>query len=114
MAPTVDQIFNEMMDAASDAFGSGWNAVKKYAPAEFKKMAVQLGEIAENVAKYKIDKTKGYSKETAKILLQMQRRACESVLVATTKLTLIAVQEAIDAIFKILKKAFKGIIASVL
>jgi hypothetical protein len=44
----------------------------------------------------------------------MQRQACESVLVAVTQLTMISVQKALDAIVKVLKKSFKGAIASVL
>ena len=55
MAATAEKIFEEMMDAAEGAFGEGWDAVKIYAPAEFRKMAVQLEEIAENVAWDKLD-----------------------------------------------------------
>lgn len=114
MSVTAQKIFDEMMDAAEDAFGEGWDAVKVYAPAEFRKMAVQLEEIAGNVARYKRDRSQGYSPQTAKVLLQMQRRAFESVLIATTRLTLIAVQKALDAIFKSLKKTLKGVLRSIL
>jgi hypothetical protein len=47
------------------------------------------------------------------MLFQMQRIACESVLVAVTQLTLLAVQKAINAIMKVLKDTFSGIIAAV-
>ena len=102
------------MEAGEDAFGAGWGAVQQFAPAEFRKMAVQLEEIARNVALYKVDKTEGYSLATGKLLMQMQRNACESVLVATTQLTLVAVQKAMDAMFAVLRKAFKGVIKAVL
>ena len=102
------------MDAGEDAFGAGWGAVQQFAPAEFRKMAVQLEEIARNVALYKVDKAEGYSLATGKLLMQMQRNACESVLVATTQLTLVAVQKAMDAMFAVLRKAFKGVIRAVL
>ena len=114
MAVTVEQIVNEMLGAGEKAFADGWSAVAKYAPAEFKKMAVQIESIASNVAKYELDSKDGYSPETGKLLLQMQRNALESVLVATTHLTLIAVQKAINAILDVLKKAFQGALATVL
>src|SRR6516225_5549003 len=98
MAIDADEIVKEMMDAAEEAFKDGWEAVRQYAPGEFKKMAVQLEEIAANVAKFKIDPDEGYSPETAKILFGMQQRASEGVLVAMSKLTLIAVQQALNAI----------------
>ena len=103
-----------MIDAAEGAFKDGWQAVKTYAPAEFKKMSVQLVEIAGNVALYEIDKTQGYSARTGKILFRMQRTACESVIVAVTHLTLIAVQKALNAIMKVLRDTFSGIIATVI
>ena len=53
MAIDADQIAEEMMDAAQDAFKDGWEAVRQYAHGEFRKMAVQLEEIAANVAKFK-------------------------------------------------------------
>lgn len=108
-----DEIFEKMLDAAEGAFKEGWEAVKTYAPAEFRKMSVQLIEIAENVALYEIDKTQGYPKKTGKILFKMQRTACESVLVAVTQLTLIAVQKALNAIMKVLRETFAGIIGAI-
>ena len=114
MEATADNIFGQIMNAAESSFKEGWTAVKRYAPAEFKKMAVQIEEIAANVAKYKINENEGYSEETAKLLFKMQRTACESVLVAVTQLTMIAVQKALDAIMQVLKNVFKGVIASIL
>jgi hypothetical protein len=114
MSIDANDVLNKMMSSAESAFGVGWNSVKQYAPSEFKKMALQIAEIAENVALYKVDPTKGYSEETGKLLLKMQRNACESVLVAVTQLTMIAVQKALDAILKILKDTFQGAIVSIL
>lgn len=99
-----------MLDSASQSFGDGWNSIKNYAPSEFKKMANQLLDIAENVKKYLEDETQGYSPETGKILLQMQVRATESVLVAISSLTLLAVQNAINGIFDILKSTFSELV----
>jgi hypothetical protein len=114
MALDFDEVFGKMMDAAADAFEDGWDSVKDYAPAEFKKMATQLVDITENVARYENDNTKGYSPETGKVLLQMQRNATESVLVAVSTLTLIAVQKAINTILQVLKDTFQAAIGAVL
>ena len=111
---TADQIYDRMMQAGEKAFGDGWSAVATYAPAEFRKIAIQIKEIADNVARHKIDRNEGYSTATGKLLLKMQRNACESVLVATTQLTMIAVQNAMDAMFDVLRKAFKGVFRSIL
>jgi hypothetical protein len=113
MSVNADEIFSKITDAAEGAFKDGWQAVKTYAPAEFKKMSVQLAEIAENVALYEADNRQGYSPQTGKMLFNMQRTACESVLVAVSHLTLLAVQKAINAIIKILKDTFSGIIATI-
>ncbi len=114
MAAAADEIFEKIMGAAEASFKDGWGAVRQYAPAEFRKMAVQIEEIAVNVAKYKLDPNEGYSPQTGKLLFKMQRQACESVLVAVTQLTMISVQKALDAIVGVLKKSFKGTIASIL
>jgi hypothetical protein len=114
MTISADDIFSKIIDAAEGAFKDGWTAVKDYAPAEFKKMAVQIESIADNIAKYEINHDEGYSPATGKILFQMQRTACESVLVAVTQLTLIAVQKALNAILKVLKEVFGTVLAGVL
>jgi len=63
---------------------------------------------------HQLDENDGYSEETGRILLKMQRTATEGVLVAISTLTLIAVQNAINAIFDVLKDAFQGILSTVL
>lgn len=114
MTISADDIFNKISEAAHGAFKEGWSAVSTYAPAEFRKMAVQLASIAENVARYEADPNEGYSPATGKVLFRMQRTACESVLVAVTQLTLLAVQKALNAIIKVLKDAFGLAFAGVL
>lgn len=111
---TADEILAQITDAAEGAFKEGWAVVKNYAPAEFKKMAVQLEDIATNVALFEIDDSQGYSAATGQVLFRMQRLSCEAVLVAVTQLTLITVQKALDAILKVLKSAFQGALAAIL
>ena len=114
MGVSADQVFTNIMGSAGAAFGQGWSTVEKYAPAEFRKMAMQVAEIAENVALFQVDPTKGYSADTGRVLFTMQRTACESVLVALTQLTMIAVQKALDAIVAGLKAAFGAVLAGIL
>jgi len=114
MEITFENVYNKMLQSASNAFGDGWSSVKNYAPGEFKKISTQIMEIAENVTRYEIDNTQGYSPETGKVLLQMQRTATESVLVALSALTLIAVQNAIKEILQVLKETFGGIISAII
>jgi len=111
---TFENVLEKMLQSGSDAFGDGWDSVKDYAPAEFKKISSQIVEIAENVAKYELDESQGYSPETGKVLLQMQRTATESVLVAMSTLTIIAVQNAINAMMQVLKETFEGVLSSIL
>lgn len=112
--PNADEIYSKILDAAEGAFKDGWGAVQNYAPAEFRKMAVQLESIAENVARYELNPDEGYSPATGKLLFKMQRNACEAVLVAVTQLTLLAVQKALNAIVKVLKDAFKAALGPIL
>lgn len=114
MGTNVDDIFGKVMDAAEGAFKDGWQAVKSFAPAEFKKMSIQLAEIIDNVAKFEVDDNEGYSPATGKMLFKMQRAACESVLVAVTHLTMIAVQKALNAIIKVLKDALGGLVTAII
>ena len=105
-----NKVYAKILGEASSAFGDGWDAIKTYAPGEFKKIATQLVEIAENVAKYQLDNSQGFSPETGKLLLKMQLNATEGVLVALSTLTFIAVQQAINGILDVLKNTFVELI----
>jgi hypothetical protein len=106
----IDDLFKKMLQGAETAFGAEWKHVKAFVPAEFQKMAVQIADIAENVAKFEVNPAEGYPPATGKILLQMQRRGLEATLTAVTALTLISIQNAVDAILKILKDTFGGVL----
>jgi len=107
-------ILKTMKNEAIGAFGDGWEQIKQYAPAEFEKMAIQLVTISKNVALYKIDRSKGFSVATGKALLTMQRTAMESVFVAMSALVLMTIQNAINAIFKVLKATFSAALQAIL
>jgi len=114
MNPTYEQILRKMLEAGGTAFGANWGTVEKYAKAEFKKIAKQLVDILDNVAKFKVDPNTGYSETTARHLLRMQITATESVIVAMTALTLLAVEAAINAILNVLEQAFTAAFGTLL
>jgi hypothetical protein len=105
-----DNLFSTILSEATDAFGDGWMEIKDYAPAEFKKISVQLIEIAKNVALYNIDESQGYSQETGKILFEMQYISTQSVLVAVSTLIKITVQNILNRIIKVLKDTFSELV----
>ncbi len=114
MSIDAEAIAKQMLSSATAAFGEQWDQVKTYAPSEFKKFAIQVADIVDNVGKYAIDPSQGYPPETGRVLLQMQRRALENVLTAMTALTLIAVQKAVNQVLEALKKGIGGAIAAIL
>ena len=72
--------------------------MKNYTLPELRKIAgtIELGLMA---------KPPYYTKESADILFRMQVRATQSILTATTALTMIAVEKAINAILAAVKVA---------
>jgi hypothetical protein len=114
MSLDVEDMLKTMLGAGKQAFGDGWDAVKNYAPLEFKKIALQVAELAANVALFNADNKQGYSAETGQLLLRMQRNATESVLVAMSALTLLAVQSALDSVLRVLKDAFAELVDVIL
>jgi len=107
-----EKLLKEILVTAESAFGSGWDHIKTYAPAEFKKLAVQVVAIAENIVAYQKDPSTGYPADTGKVLLQMQRNALEGVLTAVTALTIISVQDAINKVLTAIRNAFGGVLTA--
>ena len=104
-----------MKNEATGAFGDGWEQVKDFAPAEFEKMAVQLVNIAKNVARFESSNgEQGYSRATAKALVRMQRNAMESVLAAVSAMVLLTIERAVNAVMKAVKNAFSDVLGSIL
>ncbi len=114
MTVTADTLLSEMLRAGASAFGEGWTAVSTFARTEFKKIADTLIDIAGNVAAFQSDPTKGYSPEVGRTLLAMQKGSTEAVFVALTALTLITVQQAINAVLDVAKALFAGALDVVL
>jgi hypothetical protein len=85
-----NELFEQMLAAGRGLVGDVWAQMQTYAVPELKKIAIQIEAIAENF--------EDYSPEGAKILFDMQVKAAIGVIVAMTTLTMLAVQNALNAI----------------
>ena len=92
MALDVGSLSSAMINAGQGLGGSLWNQMQSFALPELKKIAIQIVSIEENADQF----TPG----GAKALLDMQINATVGVIVAMTTLTLLDVQEAINAILR--------------
>lgn len=111
---SVDDVFKALLGAAPKAFGAAWHDAKGFLPAELQKLSVQLVSIAENVAKFELDNNQGYPPATGKVLLTMQKRATENVLIAVTALTLLALEDTLNAVLKAAQGVLGGIVDDLL
>jgi hypothetical protein len=90
MALKTGSLVNTMVGAAEGAFGGCWDDIKNYTIPELEKIASTIVSIEANVA------AKNYTQAVADLILRMQLRATQSVIVATTGLLLLQVEQAID------------------
>lgn len=100
MALDLDELYQAMARSASAAFKGTWAGVKDYTLPELKKLASTFVDIELGLKA----RPRVYTKESAKILLRMQLRASQAIVTATTALTLIQVEAAINAIMGAVKK----------
>ena len=96
----VQNLTNRMISAGAALPGDIWAQMQGFAIPELKKIAVQIEAIAQNHADYTV--------EGAKVLLEMQVRAAVAVIVAMTSLTLLVVQNAINAILAAVREFVNG------
>lgn len=111
---SVTAVFDALMSEAPKAFGAAWSQVQVYLPAELRKLAVELVSIADNVAKFELDPSQGYPVATGRVLLRMQRRATENVLLAVTALTLIAIEDTVNAIVRAARQVLGPLVDALL
>ena len=81
-----------MVSAAEGAFSGSWSEVKSYTVPELEKIASTIVSIEANVAAGR------YTQDTANLILRMQVRSTEAIIVATTGLLLLQVEKALNAI----------------
>lgn len=101
MALDADALLSTMTKAAAGAFGRTWKDVKNYTIPELRKIAGTFVDIELGLAA----RPPYYTRESADILLRMQIRATQSIITATTALTMIAVEKAINQILAAVKVA---------
>lgn len=95
MSVDVNGLVDQMVTAGRGLAGGVWAQMQSYAIPELKKIAIQIEAIAENHAQYTL--------QGAEILFDMQIRAAVSVIVAMTSMTLVMVQNAVNAILDAVK-----------
>ena len=114
MTINVDAVYSAIMKAGQSAFADNWDEVGSYGETEFKKMAQQIVDIADNVAKYQHDEDQDYSANAGKILMNMQRLAMANVIIALTAMTLVTAQQAINDMLDVVKSTFGGVLKTIL
>jgi hypothetical protein len=98
----VSDLTSRMIAAGSALPGDIWSQMKSFAIPELKKIAIQVEAIAENLG--------DFTPAGARALLDLQVRAAVGVIVAMTSLTLLAVQDAINAILAAVRDFVNGAI----
>jgi hypothetical protein len=86
------RLVKSMVGAAEGAFGGSWQKIENYTVPELEKIASTIVSIEANVA------AKTYTQQVADLILRMQLRATQSVIVATTGLLLLQVEQALNQI----------------
>ena len=114
MSISVDEVFQNMMSAGATSVGDNWGDISTFAETEFKKMAQQIVDIATNVAEHAVDPSKGYDADAGKILMNMQRLSTVNVLVAMSAMTMVMVEQAMNAMLDAVKNALGGVISAIL
>lgn len=92
MTSGLDSLVGTMVSAAEGAFTGSWDDIKSYTVPELEKIASTIVSIEANVAAGR------YNQETANLILRMQVRSTEAIIVATTGLLLLEVERAFNAI----------------
>ena len=90
MALAVQPLLQAMIGAGQGLGTEVWGKMKTFAIPELHKIAVQIVAIAENAA--------DYTPAGAKALFDMQMKASLAVIAGMTELTMLAVQQAMNAI----------------
>ncbi|MEM7020981.1 MAG: hypothetical protein AAF637_00170 [Pseudomonadota bacterium] len=92
MALNTNYLMGTMVGAAESAFAGSWQQIKTYTLPELEKIASTIVSIEANVV------AGHYTQSVANLVLRMQLRATQSVIVATTGLILLQVEDALNKI----------------
>lgn len=107
---TIDykQVVADCLTAAKTELGKSWKSFKPYAKHEF----LQFVENAEFLAKLTLDGT--IDQEELKARLEIQRLALKNVLLTMKGIGLVAAQDTVNAVLKIVGKAVSKVMEVVL
>lgn len=114
MSVSVEEVFSSMMQAGASSFGESWGDIATFAETEFKKMAQQISDIANNVAAHQKDPSQGYDAQAGKILMDMQRLSTINVLVSMSAMTMVMVEQALNAMLGAVKETLGGVLSVIL
>lgn len=93
----VQQVLEQMLDAARGVIHNHWNEVKPFAEQEFKALAENL----QLIGKLKLDGR--INEEQAKLYIEIQKSSVRIVLLTVEGLGILAVEEAINAALNVVK-----------
>jgi len=95
-----DALFGKMVDAGRGLTRDIWSKMETVALPELRKIAAQIAELG--------NPGSPWSLEESKLLLKMQLRSAVGIIVAMTELTMLAVQNAINAILDAVREFVNG------
>lgn len=104
MSLDVGQLAGGILGAFEGAFADQWPKVRDFATGEAQKLAVSMVQITGLYATHQI------SEAEASVLLEMQRNATRTVLLAIEGMGIITVEMAINAALDVVKDAVNGAI----
>ena len=104
MAFDVAALLSNMLGAAQGVFGTKFPQVKDFAEGEFEKLARTLVQIE------KLKATGQISEAEAGVLLEMQKNTARAVMLALEGMTLLLVEQAINAALGAVKDVVNGAI----
>jgi hypothetical protein len=97
MAIDISNLIPKMLGAAQKVLVASWDEAKDYAETEFKKFSISLEDIGKLYAEGRI------SEQRAKLHIEFQKNAMQTVLLTIEGLGIIAVQNAINAAIDVVK-----------
>jgi hypothetical protein len=98
----IGTLTEKLVGAGKTAASDIWRQIEHFAVPEMKKIAVQIEALADPASPWSLDEKK--------LLLRMQVRSAVAIIVAMTSLTMLAVQNAINAILATVRDFVNGAI----
>jgi hypothetical protein len=98
----VSQVLTSMIAAAKGVLGGKWPKVRDFAEAEFEKLARTLAQIET------LKVSKQITEAEASVLLEMQKNTARAVMLTLEGMSLLLVEQAINAALAVVKDAVNG------